>query len=56
MEIKQIAHANGAIRNVNGQLIAFYDAEAKLLHINGRPAALRANDIAEAMELVGEHA
>lgn len=56
MNAKHIAYANGAIRNAAGQLIAFYDADNKIVHINGVAQGLFAADIEAALELVGQYA
>ena len=56
MNAKHIAYANGTIRNAAGQLVAFYDADDKVVHIDGIARGLFAADIEAAMELVGQHA
>lgn len=53
---KHIAYANGVIRNAAGELIAFYDADQKQLSINGIVAPFRAEDVEQAMEIVGSYA
>lgn len=47
------AYENGTIRNHAGELIAFYDAQVKQLTINGFALTFPAQDIEQAMEIVG---
>jgi len=56
MNAKQIAYANGTIRNAAGKLVAFYDADAEVLHIDGFVQTFHAIDIEHAMDIVGQHA
>lgn len=53
MNAKHIGYANGAIRNANGKLVAFFDAESNVLTINGH-AERRAVDMNHAMEIIGD--
>jgi hypothetical protein len=50
---KHTAYANGTIRNASGKLIAFYDAQAKQLSIDGFVLTFYAENIKTAMEIVG---
>ena len=54
--IQAVAYENGAIRNAEGKLIAYFDKVSNELHINGKQQVFRAADMAHAMELGGEHA
>jgi len=56
MQAIHTATTNGKIRNAAGVLVAFFDAEAQTLHIDGFAQTFRAADIAEAMEICGEKA
>lgn len=47
------AYENGTIRNHEGKLIAFYDAQDQQLTINGFALTFYAPDIEQAMEIVG---
>ncbi|MDE1971412.1 MAG: hypothetical protein KGI50_07605 [Patescibacteria group bacterium] len=51
--IKHIAYQSGQIRNMEGKLIAFYDADIKTLYIDGKQESFHAKDIDTAMEIVG---
>jgi len=53
MNVKQVAYANGTIRNAAGKLIAFYDAEAQQLSIDGFALTFYAENIEVAMQIVG---
>jgi hypothetical protein len=51
-----LCYANGAIRNNAGKLVAFYDYERGILHINGFVEEFRVADMEMAMDIVGEKA
>lgn len=51
--IQAIAYANGAIRNVDGKLIAFFDDETKILTRDGLPNVYGVPSIEIAMEIIG---
>jgi hypothetical protein len=45
-------YTNGTIRNADGKLIGFFDAERGILEIDGRHAVKCADEL-EAMEIIG---
>lgn len=51
--VKHVAYENGAIRDANGKLIAFYSSSERQLWIDGFALTFCAQDIGEAMEIVG---
>lgn len=52
--IKHTAYANGTIRNAQGKLVAFYNADAKQLLTDGVVQSFFAETLEIAMEIVGE--
>lgn len=56
MNAVHTSYANGTIRNAAGKLVAFYDADAGTLLINGMQQTLRVVDLSHAMDLVAQHA
>lgn len=56
LPVRQVAYANGAIRNAEGKLVAFYDAEARQLSIDGFVLTFYAESLEVAMEIVGRRA
>lgn len=56
MNATHTLYANGAIRNAAGRLVAFYDAEAGTLVIDGKAQTFVVADDEQAMDLVALHA
>ena len=50
------AYTNGTIRNTDGKLVAFYDADAKTLMVDGVTQVFQVVDLDHAMDLVATHA
>jgi hypothetical protein len=50
--VRHVAYENGAIRNAEGVLVAFYDAEARQLNVNGFVLTFYAENLEAAMEIV----
>jgi hypothetical protein len=50
IKVKHIAYENGAIRDANGKLIAFYDREGHQLSIDGFALTFHAENEEQAME------
>lgn len=53
--VKHTAYTNGAIRNTDGKLIAFYDAQTHHLLIDGVLRTFFAENIEIAMDMVATH-
>jgi hypothetical protein len=51
--VKHTAYANGTIRDAQGKLVAFFDAQEQQLTISGFVLTFHAPDIERAMEIVG---
>lgn len=56
MQVRHVAYTNGTIRNADGVLVAFYDAETMQLSINGFVLTFYAENIEVAMEIVARRA
>ena len=56
LPIKHVAYANGTIRNAEGALVAFYDAEDQQLMIDGFVLTFYAESLEVAMQIVGRRA
>lgn len=53
LEVRHVGYENGAIRNAEGVLVAFYEADTQQLSINGFVLTFYAESMDVAMEIVG---
>lgn len=53
--VRHILKATGAIELPSGRLIAYYDFDTKVLHIDGHVREFYPSGVRQAMDLVAEH-